>query len=396
MKFPTLISHLFLALLLGTYTGPGFLAHAESGHQDSHENGHEDEHGHEAGGEEGHEDEAGVVKLSAEQMKTAGIVVEKIRLQNVAASLRAPGEVQLNAYRTVKITPRIAAQIVKRHARLGDEVKTDQALVTLSSVEMAEAQGQLLVANREWQRVRQLGRKVVSDRRYTEARINYEQARARVQAYGMSKTEINRLLKSGNAEQANGTFLLVSPQEGRILHDSFIVGERVEPGQELMVIADESVMWVEARITPNEAAHVKVGNGAQVLFGKQVLPARVSQIHHTLDEATRTLAIRLEVQNPDDTLHPGMFVSTRIDTTEQNQALAVPEEAVLRSPDGDWQVLVEQDEPGEFKAVEIELVRISDGLAIIDGIEPGTPVVVRGAFFVQSELAKSGFEVHNH
>ncbi len=392
MKFPTLISNLFLALLLGAYTGPGFLAHAESGHPDSHE----DEHGHEAGGEEGHEEEAGVVKLSAAQMKTAGIVVEKIRLQTVAASLRAPGEVQLNAYRTVKITPRIAAQIVKRHARLGDEVKTGQPLVTLSSVEMAEAQGQLLVANREWQRVKKLGRKVVSDRRYTEARIDYEQARARVLAYGMSETEINRLLKSGNAEQANGTFLLVSPQEGRILHDKFIVGERVEPGQELMVIADESVMWVEARITPNEAAHVKVGNGAQVLLDKQILPARVSQIHHTLDEATRTLAIRLEVQNPDDTLHPGMFVSTRIDTTEQSRALAVPEEAVLRSPDGDWQVLVEQDEAGEFKAVEIELLRISDGKAVIDGIEAGTPVVVKGAFFVQSELAKSGFEVHNH
>ena len=57
---------------------------------------------------------------------------------------------------------------------------------------------------------------------------------------------------------------------------------------------------------------------------------------------------------------------------------------------------VEQDEAGEFKAVEVDVKHFSNGSAIIEGIKPDTRVVTQGAFFVQSELAKGGFEIHNH
>ncbi len=351
--------------------------------------------GHNEGGKSSH-DESGVVSLSPEQMRQANIKVSPLSLQLVSATLRAPGEVRQNAYRTVKITPRIAAQIVARHKQLGDIVSKGEALLTLSSVEMAEAQGQLIVTDREWRRVKKLGRKVVSERRYTKARINRDQARARVQAYGMTATQIDAMLASKKGASANGEFQLLAPQAGRIVHDQFIVGERVEAGFELMEIADEATMWVEARIAPNEVSLLAVGNTAQVTAGEHTLPARLIQLHHSLDKTTRTLAVRLEVDNPDDALHPGMFVNTRIQGSEQERALSLPEAAVLRSADGDWQVLVEQDVAGEFRAVEVEVVRVFDGVAIIRGIKPATRVVTRGAFFVQSELAKSGFSVHNH
>lgn len=357
--------------------------------------GHADEKADAAAGEEEH-DEAGVVYLTAEQMRTAGIVVKKLAPGDVSGTFTAPGEIMLNDYKTVKITPRISAQIIERHAKLGDNVEVGQPLVTLSSVEMAEAEGDLLVAEREWKRVKSLGRKVVSDKRYTEAQVARDQAKARVRAYGMSDQQIEELLKTNSKIVADGTFSLVATLAGRILHDQFIVGERVEPGRELMVIADESVMWVEARVRPEDAGKINVGNTASIQVNGISLPAKVSQIHHTLDETTRTLGVRLEVDNSDDHFHPGMFVNTRIQTNNKKQALSVPEAAVLRSPDGDWQVLVEQDEPGEFKAVEVELEYVSDGNAVISGIDAGTPVVTKGAFFVQSELAKSGFEIHDH
>jgi len=261
---------------------------------------------------------------------------------------------------------------------------------------MAEAQGDYLVSHREWLRVKKLGRKVVSERRYTEAKVNWELARGRIQAYGMTLAQIDQLQTNKDAILANGVFQLLAPQAGRVLHDDFVVGERVEAGQELMVIADESVMWVEAQVTPNDAGKIKLGSDALVMVNNKNIPAKVSQINHTLDEITRTLAVRIEVANKDDRIHPGMFVNARIAIVDQTPALTVPEAAVLRSPDGDWQVLVEQDEAGEFKALEIELERVTDGRAVITGIDAGARVVTQGAFFVQSELAKSGFEVHNH
>ena len=376
----------------------------EEDHGDEHDgDDHGDEHANEGGDGHGHggegEHDEGVTKLTAEQMKIAGVVVKPLQLQNIQAVIKAPGEVQFNMYKTASITPRISAQLIERHVVLGATVRKGQPIVTLSSVEMAEAQGNVLVVDREWKRVKKLGRKVVSERRFTEARVNWELAKAKVRAYGMTETQINELIASKDFSRANGRFALVATTDGTILKEAFIKGQQVEPGEELNLITDESSLWVMANVTPAVASNISIGNSASVQFNKQTFPAQVSQISHTLDEITRTTGVRLSVKNLNDALHPGLFVNTQIETSEKGastMALSLPEAAVMRSPDGDWQVLVEQDEAGEFKGVEIELLRVIDGKAVIEGIEPGTPVVVDGAFFVQSELAKSGFEVHNH
>jgi multidrug efflux pump subunit AcrA (membrane-fusion protein) len=75
--------------------------------------------------------------------------------------------------------------------------------------------------------------------------------------------------------------------------------------------------------------------------------------------------------------------------------LALPETAVLRAPDGDWQVFVAEDE-ATFRPVEVVPLRSAGGLTVITGLPAGTRVVTQGAFFLQSELAKGGFDPHNH
>ena len=344
-------------------------------------------------------DEAGVVKLTEEQMKIAGIIVEPLQLQTIQSVVNAPGEIAFNTYKTVAITPRITAQLIKRHVVLGEAVKKGQVIATLSSVEMAEAQGDALVTSQEWQRVRKLGKKVVAERRYIDAQAKWELAKAKAKAYGMTQAQINSLIENNNLSGANGRFDLIALIDGTILKEDFIIGQQIEPGQELNVITDESSLWVMANVAPAMANKVSVGNKASVQWEGQYFPAVVSQIYHDLDEVTRTLRVRLSVKNKKDTLHAGLFVETSIeivDTTQKGTALFVPEAAVMRSPDGDWQVFVEQSEAGEFKAVEITLLDIRNGQAIIEGLDIGTPTVTAGAFFVQSELAKSGFDIHNH
>ena len=90
-----------------------------------------------------------------------------------------------------------------------------------------------------------------------------------------------------------------------------------------------------------------------------------------------------------------MYVDTRIQSGDKQKYLAVPTASVLRSPDGDWVVFVEA-KPGEFKPQEVKTLHTVEDYTVIDGLPEGTRVVTEGAFFVQSELAKSGFEVHNH
>jgi len=350
---------------------------------------HDEEHEH----EEAHEE--GVVHLTPEQQAAGGIVAEPLTPRVLQEVVSAPGEIRLNAYATVQVSPRIPAQVVSRHARLGDAVESGQRLVTLSSVEMAEAQGTLVVAAQEWNRVRELGRDVVSDRRYIEAEVAAQQATARVLAFGMVESQVDALISVSDASLADGTFTLVAPSGGTVVRDDFVVGEAVEPGRLLFEVTDESTLWVEARVPAAESATVDIGDLARVRVEDQWIEGRVIQAFHAVDETTRTLPIRIEVPNPDDSLHPGLFVDVTILDESANPVLAVPETAVVRGEDGGWNVFVRIEED-EFALRPVTQAASIGGFAVINGIEPGTLIVTEGAFFLQSELAKPGFDIHNH
>jgi RND family efflux transporter MFP subunit len=291
------------------------------------------------------------------------------------------------------VTPRIDAQVLARHARLGDHVEQGQALVTLSSVDLAEAQGDLVVAEREWQRLAKLKGQFVSDTEYLAASVARQKALSSVLAYGMTPEQAKALVT--DSEKADGTFELLAQQQGTVVRDDFVLGQFVEAGRVLFQITDESVRWVEARMPPEEAAEVSVGDQARIAYRDTWFDGRVTQIHHLLDEVTRTLAVRVEVPDPDHRLHPGVFVDVVVLAGEGESVLAVPEAAVLRGPDGDWQLFVAQGEDS-FVPVEVDLLRTTGGMAVIEGVPTGARVVTKGAFFLQSELAKGGFDPHNH
>ena len=141
-------------------------AAAEPEHANADEHAEADEHGDEHG-EEG----VAPIRMDAEAMKAAGIRVATLEKTALREELRAPGEVVDNAYGTTLITPRVDALVVRRHVKLGDEVKAGAPLVTLSSVEVATAQGALSIAEQDWKRVQALGREAVSGRRYSEAQV---------------------------------------------------------------------------------------------------------------------------------------------------------------------------------------------------------------------------------
>lgn len=376
----------YLLVLLFALTSGSPLLAEEKGHE---EGGHQ-ESGHEVG-----EHEENVAELTEIQIQTAGIETVRVQRSEIADILIAPGEVTLNAYRTTKVTPRIEAQIVKRHVQLGESIAPGQALVTLSSVEVAQAQGELLVSDREWKRVKELGRKVVSERRYIEAQVARQQAYARVRAYGMTDDQIQALLQQGDSSKATGELTLLSPQQGTVIHDDFIVGELAQPGRELFVITDESALWVDARLTPEDAVNVRVGSPARIKVKENWLDGEVIQAQHALDEATRTLSVRLQVANPNDQLHPGQFVSVEIESAENKAGISVPVTAVLRSPDGDWQVFIEEA-PGRYAPKEVDVQRTVGERMVVEGLDDGERIVSKGAFFIQSEIAKGGFDIHNH
>jgi len=350
----------------------------------------------EKGQEEAGHEEGGVVEMTVTERETQGVTTALVGLRILSDEAVVPGEVALDLYRSSQIAPRISAQVVARHAKLGDRVTAGQRLVTLSSVEMADAQGNLIVATREWIRVRQLGREVVSERRYVEAKVAADQAHAKLLAFGMTPEQTNALLNNGDASKATGTFDLLAPQDGTVVKDNFVIGEVVDTGRVLFQITDESRVWVKAQLSPEQAAHAEVGDAVRIAVDKEhVVNGRIVQVYHTLDETTRTLPVRIEVDNAGDELHPGQYVNVAVPIGNGEQALAVPESSVTLMDGSPTVFKIEGDELHPT-AIETGLTR-GGWVEVTSGLSAGDEIATTEVFLLKSLIQKSQMgEGHGH
>jgi membrane fusion protein, heavy metal efflux system len=319
--------------------------------------------------------------------KELGIVTARIAPEAMTDEIRAPGEVKANAYATSLVSPRIPSQVVRRHAKLGDTVKAGQPLVTLSSVEVAEVQGALIVAERDWARVKSLGTEAVSAKRYTESQVARDQAYAKLRAYGISEGEIATLSRKGS-QRANGEFALVAPQAGRITSDDFIAGERVEPGKVLFTVVDESRVWIEAQLAPDVAEHITTGSAVRVVAHDNTANGTVIQLSHRTTEASRTTPIRIEVPNEGDALHAGEFVETFIATRGTSDVLSVPSDAVVQLQGQPTVFKVEAN--GHFEPTPIQAGETRGTRTVVkQGLAAGDVIAVQGAYVLKARLLKS-------
>ncbi|MFZ8200463.1 efflux RND transporter periplasmic adaptor subunit [Alteromonas portus] len=354
--------------------------HAEGEEQESKSSFKEEDH------EEG-------VSLSTQKIKVAGIEADAVFPKKYLNTVYAPGEVKANGYKSYIVSPRTDSVVINRHASLGDHVKSGQKLVTLFSETMAQTQADFLIATSNWKRAKKLGSNNVSERTLVEAENTYKGVYGKLVAFGLTRQGIEKI-----AQQDSGTFgqyVLIAERDGVVLQDDFMQGQRIGAGETIMLLADESDLWVEANVSPNKELNLALGSPALIDLNGDKYRANVIQEAHTIDPITRTRTVRLSVANAGHKLHSGMFVKVYFQFETNDEVIAIPEEALIRSSDGDWTVFVE-NHPNEFKAAKVTRGRSFGEYREIIGIESGTKVVTHGAFFVASEIAKGGFDPHNH
>ena len=340
--------------------------------------------------EEAHEEG---ITLSAEKINLAGIKIEELLPKKHLNTVYAPGEVKANGYKSYIVSPRTDSVVINRHASLGDHVKSGQKLVTLFSETMAQTQADFLIASSNWKRAKKLGSNNISERTLVEAENIYKGVYGKLVAFGLTKQAIDKISQQDSA--TFGQYALVAEREGVVLQDDFMQGQRIEAGETIMLLADETDLWVEANIPPNKEINLALGSPALIDLNGVKYQANVIQEAHTINPITRTRTVRLSVTNSGHKLHSGMFVKVYFQFESSNEVIAVPEDALIRSSDGDWTVFIE-DHPNEFKAVEVTRGQSFGEYREVLDIEAGTKVVTRGAFFVASEIAKGGFDPHNH
>jgi Cu(I)/Ag(I) efflux system membrane fusion protein len=165
-----------------------------------------------------------------------------------------------------------------------------------------------------------------------------------------------------------------------------LAGQKIMPGEALMVISDLTEIWADADIYQSDLPYVKVGLPVEVTlpyWSGQVFTGQVSFISATLNPMTRTLNARLEIHNPDLRLKPEMYATATL-KLELGNKLAVPTTAVIFT--GTRNVAFRDIGDGHLAPVELQLgARSGDYYEVLAGLNEGDQVVISANFLVDSE-----------
>ena len=183
---------------------------------------------------------------------------------------------------------------------------------------------------------------------------------------------------------------LKSPLDGIVLERPATVGEAVDRSRTIYTISDPTDLWVIAEVRERDVAAVKVGQPAAfttLTYPGETFAGRVTLIGDQVESASRTVEVRIAVDNSDRRLKPGMFADIAIVTATREQVLLVPDQAV--EADGDQAVVFVVTPDQAYERRVVTTGQAQDGQREIQaGLTAGEVVVTEGSFILKSELRK--------
>lgn len=345
---------------------------------------------------------AGEVKLTAEQRKLIDLKVEPARPGRVTADIVLNGEITADQERTVAVAARVAGIVREVPARVGDRVRSGATLAIMESAAGAEAEAayaaarsKLGLAEAQAAREQVLFSKRVSPQQdlqvarqaASEAAIGLREADRKMRLLGLVPG------RRGRAAGGPVRLAVTAPFDGTLIDRKVAAGDQVGEGAPLFQLANLDRVWVVAAAFERDTGQLRVGLPAKVTTAAdpgRSFEGRVAWISDVLDERSRTLSVRVELENAERLLRPGSFAQVAVTPTGSPRGLVVPADAVLRQKAD--QIVFVQTADDTFQRREVKLGdHTAQAIEIVSGLQPGERVVTNGAFALLSELLKSSF-----
>ena len=370
------------------------------------------------------EEHRGAVELTEEGMRAARIRVESVEPRPMPRGLEATAVIRLNEDHLIHITPRVSAKVESIagvsadtsladcdtcrnsppvQAVLGTDVEKGDILATLDSIDLGLAKAEYLrlreaveIAKAHFEREeRLLVKGTTSEKEMLDAKGEYlntgaliNSSRENLLLLGLSMSEIDAL--SWTQKERASHFHLRAPTAGRIIEKHATVGEVVDPGRILFTVADLSTVWILLDIYERDIPKVKRGQRALIRVEGYdgIFEGQVTYISDLVDEETRTVKARAEVENPARKLKPGMFVhATLLEEDGKDPVFLLPKGAIQQVEGSPVVFVATAVRTFEPRAIGIG-ERVGGEVVIVSGLRAGEEVVVEGAFWLKSELSR--------
>jgi membrane fusion protein, copper/silver efflux system len=325
---------------------------------------------------------SGQVTIDPVVSQNIGVRVEKVGEGSEGGSIRTVGTVTYDETLLGDVNLKVSGWIEKLYVDyLGAPVKRGQALFSIYSPDLYAAQAEYLLA----QKATQHSSSTAGSSTLNLAGELLEPARTKLNLFDVGAGQIKALEKRGKPFK---NMTISSPQSGVIIEKNAFEGMKVTPGMTAFRIADLSRIWVMATVYEYQSRDIKVGQMATMeltYLPGQTFEGKVVYIYPFLEEHTRQIKVRLEFDNKDSKLKPGMYATVTFQGTTVDKRILVSRSAVIDT--GQRQVAFVARGQGKFEPRAVHMgAETDDGkVEILDGLKPGELVVVSGQFLIDSE-----------
>jgi cobalt-zinc-cadmium efflux system membrane fusion protein len=354
-----------------------------------------------------------IVKISQASIQEIGLQTEIISLKQFTGFMKVPAKVIVNQDFEAQVGSLVQGRVQKVFVKVGDYVKTGQELMHVEGLEIGEIIADYLTskANLNFQKAnidRQktlIEQNVGSQKSFLEAQAEYEKALAefnaqdkKIHSIGLSDEDVTNGKGNHSQEHTSGTLPVKSPINGIVIERNVVIGQLVDGTTNAFKIININSVWVDGQIYEKDIN--RISERTNVLFTVASYPeekfaGRINYIGQTIDERSRTITIRAEFRNANGKLKPQMFGEMLIPTDKNSKAILIPAESIVKIDNTDYVFIQNEDSSFEKRQVLIggtqnELIEIKEGL------NENEKVVVKGGFFLKSELMKEELEKDEH
>jgi len=318
--------------------------------------------------------------LSAERRQLLGIRSEEIHHGPLTRLIRTVGRVAVDERRLHHIHTKYDGYVEHLYVDFtGKYVERGDHLLSIYSPELVATQQEYLLA---FEARKRMGESEIAS--VAQGSLDLlAAARQRLLLWDIRAEDIEALEQAGKVSR---TVDLHSDVSGYVVQKLAFHGMRVTPADTLFDIADLRHVWVLADVYESDLPLVRLGMQGELTAA--YLPGRrwrgpVTYVNPTVEEKTRTVKVRIELENAGHRLKPDMFVDVELEA-DLGSGLSVPDSAVIDS--GGRKLVFLDRGDGRFEPREVELgVRVGAAFQVLRGLEDGESVVTSANFLLDSE-----------
>lgn len=336
---------------------------------------------------------SGLFAIPPDQMSHVQLVT--VEPTSLSRTLRLTGTVAYNSFRTTPVITQVSGPVSRIVVVPGQNVRRGQPMLYVASPDYSQLRTNYLkakaaysLAHKSYARAQELyqhGAIALQDLEAAEsaeveASGDLSSATAALKVMGTSDPDT--LLKGPSSYEVP----VLAPIDGQVVEQLVAVGQLLQAGNtQCFTISDMSTVWVLVNVYQKDLPYVRVGEPVAIQTDSypDIFHGRISYVAASLDPSTRTLPARIETQNPGEKLKKDMYVTATVQAGRIENAITVPDSAVLRDSENQPFVYLEMF-PNQFGRQQVILGESQQGKTqIVNGLRPGDHIIGDGSLFLQ-------------